>query len=163
MKKILKYVLMVALVALVVMQFIRPEKNLGGYESVAAFESETKPGEAVAAILKESCYDCHSNQTVYPWYAEVAPVSYWLADHVKDGKKHFNASDWASYSVKKKDHKMEELIEEVEEGEMPLESYTWTHGGLSDDQKELVIQWAQLVRLSYRDALEVSHSESHED
>lgn len=156
MKKIIRYILIFALVALVVMQFIRPEKNQGGYESVAAFELETKPSDAVRAVLKESCYDCHSNHTRYPWYAEVAPVSYWLADHVNDGKKHFNVSDWANFSVKKKDHKMEELIEEVEEGEMPLESYTWTHGGLTEDQKELVIQWAQLVRLSYRAELKVS-------
>lgn len=156
MKKIIKTILLIALLALVVMQFIRPDKNEGGYESVATFEAETKPSEAVRGILKESCYDCHSNHTRYPWYAEVAPVSYWLADHVKDGKKHFNVSEWEGYSVKKKDHKMEELIEEVEEGEMPLESYTWTHGGLTEDQKELVIQWAQLVRLNYRDQLKVS-------
>ena len=156
MKKLLKYLLILALVALVVMQFIRPEKNLGGYESVAAFEAETKPSEDVRAILKESCYDCHSDHTRYPWYAEIAPVSYWLADHVKDGKKHFNVSDWSNYSLKKKDHKMDELIEEVEEGEMPLDSYTWTHGDITDAQRELLIQWALLVRMSYKPGLEVS-------
>ena len=156
MKKVLKYILLLGLAALVVMQFIRPEKNQGGYESMASFEAETKPSEAVRAILKESCYDCHSNHTRYPWYAEVAPISYWLADHVDEGKEHFNVSEWESYSVKKKDHKMEELIEEVEEGEMPLESYTWTHGGLTQDQRELLVQWAQVVRVTYRDQLEVS-------
>lgn len=156
MKKILKYILLLALMALVVMQFIRPDKNLGSYESVAVFESETKPSEEVRALLKESCYDCHSDHTRYPWYAEIAPVSYWLADHVKDGKKHFNASAWQDYSLKKKDHKMEELIEEVEEGEMPLDSYTWTHGNITDEQRELLIQWALLVRMSYKSGLEVS-------
>ncbi len=156
MKKILKYIALLALAALVVMQFIRPEKNLGGYESVADFEAETKPTDEVRGILKESCYDCHSNHTNYPWYAEVAPISYWLADHIKHGKGDFNVSDWASFSVKKKDHKLEELIEEVEKGEMPLDSYTWTHGDLTEEEKTALIQWAGLARLQYRSQMEVS-------
>ncbi len=66
------------LIALVAMQFIRPEKNNSGYGSIAFFEKNTKPSAQVASILKERCYDCHSNQTQYPWYAEVAPFSLWL-------------------------------------------------------------------------------------
>ena len=121
-----------------------------------AFENETKPIEEVRAILKENCYDCHSNQTEYPWYSRIAPVSYWLDDHVEEGKEHFNMSAWESYSTKKKDHKLEELIEEVEEGEMPLDSYTWIHGNLGTEDQEQLIQWAQLVRMSYRADLKVS-------
>lgn len=154
--KILKYFLIIALAAFIIIQFIRPNKNEGGYESVMAFENETKPSVQVATILKEQCYDCHSNQTQYPWYSEIAPASYWLADHIKDGKKHFNVSAWSEYSVKKKDHKLEELIEMVEEGEMPLDSYTWIHGKLEDDDKKLLLQWAGLVRLQYRDELQMS-------
>ena len=75
MKKIIKIVLIVALVALVVIQFIRPEKNQAGYEAMAAFEAELKPSTEVVGILKENCYDCHSNHTNYPWYAEIAPIS----------------------------------------------------------------------------------------
>lgn len=156
MKKIIKIILIVALIALVVLQFFRPEKNSGGYESVAAFEFETKPSTQVAGILKESCYDCHSSQTVYPWYSEIAPVSLWLEDHIEDGKKHFNVSDWESYSVKKKDHKLEELFEMVEEGEMPLPSYTWVHGNISDDERKLLLQWAGVARLQFKQELEVS-------
>lgn len=154
--KILKYFLIIALAAFIIIQFIRPNKNEGGYESVMAFENETKPSVQVATILKEQCYDCHSNQTQYPWYSEIAPASYWLADHIKDGKKHFNVSAWSEYSVKKKDHKLEELIEMVEEGEMPLDSYTWIHGKLEDDDKKLLLQWAGLVRLQYKDELQMS-------
>lgn len=148
---------MLALIALVVIQFIRPEKNLGSYESVTIFESETKPSQEVRGILKTNCYDCHSNHTNYPWYAEIAPVSYWLADHVKDGKKHFNVSAWESYSAKKKDHKLEELFEEVEEGEMPLDSYTWIHGNLTKKEQKLILQWAQLARMQYSNQIEVSN------
>ncbi|MRT17912.1 cytochrome C [Vitellibacter sp. q18] len=155
-KKVLKIVLLLALVALIAIQFIRPEKNLGGYESVAVFEQETNPTPEVAAVLKAKCYDCHSNQTQYPWYAEIAPFSLFLADHIKDGKKHFNASDWNNYSIKKKEHKLEELVEMVEDGEMPLKSYSLLHGDLSPEEKTLLLQWAGIIRLKYKHLMEVS-------
>jgi hypothetical protein len=156
MKKFLKYFFILALVALVVIQFIRPDKNERGYDSVALFEAETKPSEEVKAILKANCYDCHSNQTQYPWYAEIAPASFWLDDHVRHGKGELNFSDWESYSIKKKDHKLEEVFEEVEEGEMPLDSYTWIHGNLTKKEQKLLLQWAQLARLQYASQIELS-------
>ncbi|AVI51477.1 cytochrome C [Pukyongia salina] len=155
-KRILKILGYLGIVALIVIQFIRPEKNEAGYEAFKAFETETKPSDKVVGILKNNCYDCHSNHTNYPWYAEVAPFSLWLDDHVRHGKGDFNVSEWDSYSIKKKDHKLEELIEEVEEGNMPLDSYTWIHGDLSEDDKKLLIQWATLARLQYKNQLEVS-------
>jgi len=154
--KFIKVLLVLALVALVAIQFIRPEKNSEGYKSVASFESETRPSAVVAAILKESCYDCHSNQTNYPWYAEVAPFSLWLEDHIIDGKKHFNVSDWNNYTIKKKEHKLEELVEMVEKDEMPLRSYTIIHGNLSENNKKLLLQWAGLARLQYKHQLKIS-------
>jgi hypothetical protein len=156
MKKFIKRFLIFAFVVLLVAQFIRPDKNDNGYETVIPFENDTKPSVQVAQILKDNCYDCHSGQTQYPWYAEVAPFSYWLADHVKDGKKHFDASSWESYSAKKKDHKLEELIEMVEKGEMPLNSYTWLHGKFAESDKNLLLQWAALAKLQYKDEIEVS-------
>ena len=159
MNKYVRYFLWLALIALIVIQFFRPEKNQAGYEAVAAFETETRPGDAVRGILKENCYDCHSNHTNYPWYAEIAPLSFWLDDHVRHGKGDFNVSDWESYSAKKKDHKLEELIEEVKGGHMPLDSYTWVHGKLSDDEKDLLLQWATVARMQLRSELEVSVKE----
>ncbi len=142
--------------AFIIIQFFRPEKNNKGYQGVIPFEKETKPSAQVATILKENCYDCHSNNTQYPWYAEVAPFSYWLADHIEEGKEHFNMSAWESYSVKKKEHKLEEVIEMLEKGEMPLQSYTIIHGNISEDEKKLLMQWAGVSRLAYRQQLEVS-------
>ncbi len=156
MKKIIRIILIVILIALIVMQFFRPEKNNGGYATVVAFETETRVSIEVASILKTNCYDCHSNQTKYPWYAEVAPFSFWLQDDIKHGKKHFNVSEWDSYSAKKKDHKLEEVIEMVEEGEMPLDSYTWLHGKLEKENQKLLLQWATLARLQYKAQLEYS-------
>ena len=157
MKKLFKYLLIFALIALVIMQFIRPDKNEAGYESVNIFETETRPSLTVAGILKENCYDCHSDHTRYPWYSEVAPFSYWLADHINEGKEHFDASAWESYSVKKKDHKLEELLEMIEKGEMPLNSYTWLHGNITEDERKLILQWATVARLQYKAQLEVSY------
>lgn len=150
MKKVIKIVLVIALIALIMIQFVRPVKNNGGYESVAVFEKETKVSPRTASILKQQCYDCHSDQTQYPWYAEFAPASFWLEDHISHGKGHLNFSAWESYSVKKKEHKLEEVIEMVEEGEMPLESFTWIHGDLPEEDKQLLLQWAALSRLQYQ-------------
>jgi hypothetical protein len=101
-------------------------------------------------ILKNNCYDCHSDQTNYPWYNNISPINYWLEEHIKDGKKHFNVSAWDAYSARKKDHKLEELIEYVEQGEMPLDSYTWLHGDLSNQDTETLLQWAQISRIEYQ-------------
>lgn len=102
------------------------------------------PGE-VKTILKQACYDCHSYETKYPWYTSVAPLSWWIDEHIQDGRKHFNFSEWGNYDLKKKKHKLEELIHEVEEGEMPLNSYTWVHSeaNLSEEQIKALIGWTK--------------------
>lgn len=156
MKKFIRIFLILALISLVVLQFIRPDKNNGGYESVTGFETETKPSQEVAGILKSNCYDCHSDQTQYPWYAEIAPISYYLDDHIRHGKGEFNVSKWDGYSAKKKDHKLEEVIELVEKGEMPLDSYTWLHGNLNESDTKALLLWAEVARLQYQNELKVS-------
>ena len=148
--KYLKYFSILLLLTLVVIQFIKPDKNNDGYQSVALFEQEIVPTKEIASILKNNCYDCHSDQTHYPWYSEITPVNYWLEEHIVDGKKHFNVSAWDTYSARKKDHKLEELIEYVEQGEMPLDSYTWLHGDLSTQDTETLLQWAQISRIKYQ-------------
>jgi len=149
--KILKKIGLLLLVIFIIAQFFGPEKNDGDIASVDAFFADTNPPEDVKLILKSACIDCHSDSTRYPWYNNITPVNYWLADHIKKGKKHFNLSKWNDYSDKKKDHKFDELIEMVEEKEMPLPSYTWTHGEakLSQDQIDTVLSWAKTVRLKY--------------
>ncbi|RXG30814.1 heme-binding domain-containing protein [Leeuwenhoekiella marinoflava] len=152
----IKRLLILALIALIVIQFIPVEKNEGGYESLNVFVAETKPSDEVAAILKSACYDCHSNQTVYPWYSNLAPASFYLADHVDNGKRHLNFSAWDAYSTKRKDHKLDELIEEVEAGEMPLESYMLIHSEATLDaaQTEALVNWAKAARLNYSEAFQ---------
>ncbi len=139
------------LLVFVGMQFIRPGKNQDSTDHLASFLSETNPPADVRELLKTSCYDCHSNHTEYPWYNAVAPVSYWLADHVNEGKEHLNFSAWNTYDAKRRDHKLEEVVETVEEGEMPLNEYTWTHEGarLTEAQREAIIAWAKKTRALY--------------
>lgn len=149
--KILKKLLLVLLLIFIVAQFFGPEKNEGDLVSLNAFYEETNPSDDVKLILKEACLDCHSNVTRYPWYSKITPVNYWMAEHVNNGKRHFNVSNWDTLSVKRKDHKFEELIEMVEDKEMPLESYTWGHpeAKLTDAQIKDLIDWAKQVRQSY--------------
>jgi len=143
------------LLVLFIAQFFGPEKNEGDLASIDAFITETNPPTAVHKILKESCFDCHSNKTRYPWYNSITPVNYWLAEHVADGKKHLNFSKWSSYSLKKKEHKMDELYEEVEKGEMPLDSYTWTHSeaNLTPEQIDEIVTWGKKVQADYKQQL----------
>lgn len=149
--KWIKRFLVLALLVFVVMQLIRPDKNEGGYASLDTFLAETKPTPAVATTLQTACYDCHSNQTSYPWYNHIAPVSFWLEEHIVEGKKHLNFSEWSAYSVKRKDHKLEEVVEMLEKGEMPLNEYTWTHreAKLNEQQIKELVQWVAAVRVQY--------------
>jgi len=150
--KIFKKVALALLVIFVLMQFYRPEKNSSQGDHTATFIAETNPPTEVKTILVQTCYDCHSDNTEYPWYNNIAPVSYWLADHVKHGKGHLNFSAWEEYDTKKKDHKLEEVIEMVENGEMPLKEYTWTHeeARLTEKQREGIIEWAKRTRAIYQ-------------
>ena len=106
-----------------------------------------EPPLEVANILKASCYDCHSHETEYPWYTNIAPFSWWIGHHIEEGREHLNFSEWANYEEKKALHKLEEMYEEVEEGEMPLESYLWIHSEakLSKRQSAALINWVKSI------------------
>jgi len=150
--KVLKKIGVVLLIALVVAQFFGPEKNDGNLDTVNAFIAETNPPAEVTQILKTTCFDCHSAKTNYPWYNNITPVNYWLDEHIRDGKKHLDFSKWSEYSLKRKEHKMDELYEEVEKKEMPLNSYTWTHteANLTQAQIDAVVAWGKKVQADYK-------------
>jgi len=154
--KLLKKFLLLALLVLVIIQFFRPDKNSTQGDHALDFISETNPSLEVKTVLEQSCYDCHSNNTNYPWYNDVAPISFWLADHIKDGKRHLNFSEWTGYDTEKKDHKLDEVEEMVADGEMPLREYTWTHekARLTKEQREAVVDWAKKTRLLYQAELQ---------
>jgi hypothetical protein len=132
----------------IIIQFFRIDKTNPAINLADDFIEIAKPSEEIAVLLKSACYDCHSNQSEYPWYSNIAPVSWWVKDHINEGRDELNFSKWSTYSVKKKDHKLEEMAEELEEGEMPLKPYPLTHpeARLSDSQKEELINWIKALR-----------------
>tara|TARA_B110000285_G_scaffold65622_1_gene75446 strand:- start:3857 stop:4315 length:459 start_codon:yes stop_codon:yes gene_type:complete len=148
----MKKILISITLAFIIAQFFSPEKNNADISTFDNFITETKPSEEVLAILENSCLDCHSNHTQYPWYNSITPINYWMAKHVKEGKKHFNISKWDTYSIEMRDHKIDEVAEMVEENTMPLPSFTWTHKDaiLTTEQKELLDLWTKEVRAKYQ-------------
>ncbi|MBK8611458.1 MAG: heme-binding domain-containing protein [Chitinophagaceae bacterium] len=147
-KKILKRTFLILLLAFIVIQFIRPTKNKAeGMSNNDISKVYAVPAE-VQSILKTSCYDCHSNNTVYPWYAEIQPVAWWLNEHISDGKKDLNFSEFAGYRIRRQYKKLEEINDLVKKGEMPLESYLWIHKNakLNDQQKLVLANWVTSVR-----------------
>jgi len=93
---------------------------------------------SMRSFLEVSCMDCHSNNTVWPWYASIAPVSWKIAEHVNEGREELNFSEWESYSDKKKIHKLEEMYEETQEGHMPEGNYELLHEGAEVTNEELI-------------------------
>jgi len=144
-----KKLAVITLSIIVVMQFFTIDKTQADTDPTKDFIAMTQPDEHVITMLKTACYNCHSNETTYPWYANIAPVSWWIKGHEEEAKEHLNFSVWGDYSLKQQDHKLEELYEEVEEGEMPLPSYTWVHADarLTGEQKEQLITWVKNLRV----------------
>lgn len=144
----MKKILIGLLIVLVVIQFVRPEKNTSGTVGANDIRVSNPVPANVLSVLKRACFDCHSNNTNYPWYANIQPVGWWLQNHINEGKEELNFSEFGTYSAKKAAHKLEETAEMVEEKEMPLESYTWIHKNakLTQDEIKLVADWALALK-----------------
>lgn len=145
--KILKIVLILLAVAFIGAQFFRPPKNEDG-DSHSGFLAKFAVPADVEDILRTSCFDCHSNTTRYPWYAEIQPAGWFLNQHIVDGKRHLNFSQFDKYRVRLQHHKLEEIVDQVEAGEMPLPSYTLLHwdAKLSAEKRERLIAWVDAQR-----------------
>ena len=136
--RFLRWLLLGIVLALIVMQFVPVER------SNPPVEAEVPAPANVRAVLKRSCYDCHSNETRWPWYSHVAPVSWLVAHDVHEARKHLNFSTWNRYDPKRQAKKLNEAWEEVDEGEMPLWYYLAVHRDavLSAEDKALLREWA---------------------
>jgi hypothetical protein len=136
------------LIMLVVIQFFRPAKNSSSTLSGNDITRIYAVPDSVLGVLKRSCYDCHSNNTVYPWYDRVQPIAWWLQYHVSHGKRSLNFSEFASYPVTKQAKKLKSISEEIKQDDMPLDSYLWIHKNaiLDSAQKAWVTHWADSLR-----------------
>jgi hypothetical protein len=143
MKNQLKWVGFGLLAVLVILQFFQTDKPNKETDPKMELLSIVPASAEVADLLERACQDCHSNKTKYPWYSYIAPVSFWVTHHIDDGKKHFNMSEFGTYPAKKAAHKLEEGFEVIENGEMPMDSYTWMHpeAKLTDAEKKVLINW----------------------
>ena len=153
MKKILKKLsfkkVAIALVIIfIVMQAFRIEKTNPPIDLSQDFIEQNKPSPEIASMMKSACYDCHSNETVYPWYTNVAPVSWWIKDHINEARRHLNFNMWTTYKSKKQDKKLRECVENIEEGDMPMNYYTWIHKDavLSKEQQKTLMDYFNSLR-----------------
>ncbi len=139
-----KKILLSLLIVLVVIQFIKPARNVSGQVLPTDITKIYNVPVSVQHVLKTACYDCHSNNTNYPWYVNIQPISWLLAHHIKDGKAELNFSGFGSYSERKQRSKLNDLAGTVHDNEMPLSSYTLMHKSarLSNNEKALIMDWA---------------------
>ncbi|MEX1201724.1 MAG: heme-binding domain-containing protein [Ferruginibacter sp.] len=147
MKKVLKKIGIALLLVFGLVQFYpRPEKNKGIASNDISVWHSVPPN--VKELISTACYNCHSNTTKYPWYANIQPVAWWLNEHVEDGKKELNFSEFGNYTLARQFHKLEEVTEMIETNEMPLQSYSIIHSDakLSAEQKQVVLSWAADIR-----------------
>ena len=141
--KILKWLALLVVVVLIGLQFVRPARTNPPVDPSQTVYARVQVTPQVAAILDHSCQDCHSNTTRWPWYSNVAPVSWFLIDDVNEGRSHLNVSEWGKLDNRKAAKKLEEICEEVEDGAMPLPSYTWIHRSakLSPEDIKILCEW----------------------
>ncbi len=147
MKNFFKQLFLILLVVFVVLQFFRPKTNVSDTPAINDITKVYSVPTNVMASLQTSCYDCHSNNTKYPWYSLVQPVAWWLADHIEEGKKEINFDEFATYSPRRQYKKFREINTQLEEDEMPLKSYTIIHGNakLSMEQKVQIYNWTNAM------------------
>lgn len=154
MRLLFKIFIISGIIAFIVIQFFQPEKNVGEITQNHIFKQEQLP-ENVQQTFQNACMDCHSNNTNYPWYNKIAPVSWMLNKHVTDGKDEMNFSEWGEMDAYDKIGVLEDIRQEVERKTMPLKSYTAIHkdAKLTDEQRAALIAWidkkgAELVKSS---------------
>jgi len=139
--KIIKIIGLVLLIALVGIQFLPTTRNQSDMVPKTDFMMVNKVPKTIQNKLQVSCYDCHSNNTEYPWYNKIQPIAWFLEDHVEHGKEELNFNEWDGYSSRRKNSKLKSIIDQIEDGEMPLYSYTLIHrdAKLSETEKEEVL------------------------
>jgi hypothetical protein len=145
MKKTLKWTGITLVVLLVVSQAVRPARTNPPVDETKTMRANTNMSPEVAAIFERACSDCHSFNTTWPWYSQVAPASWLLVSHVDHARTSMSLSDWGSYDSKKKARKLQDICEQVEKGDMPLTSYLLLHPAakLSDSDKQTLCDWTR--------------------
>ncbi|WP_034257995.1 heme-binding domain-containing protein [Altibacter lentus] len=146
--KFLKIIAWLALVAFIVIQFFPTTLNERDTVPQSDFMVENQVPATIKNRLQVSCYDCHSNNTDYPWYSKIQPSAWYLEDHIQEGKDELNFNEWAEYSDRRKNSKLRSIISQIEEDRMPLDSYALIHRDaiLSDEDKRMIIDYITALK-----------------
>jgi hypothetical protein len=150
--KVVKWAAIILAILFVGSQFVRPAKTNPPIDEGKTLQATTQVPPAVARILDRACYDCHSSRTTWPWYTNIAPVSWFLVDHVNGGRKAMSFSEWATYPAQKIGRRLKGICKEVKSGDMPLSSYLILHpeAKLSEADKQVLCDWTsqEMARLN---------------
>ena len=151
----IKKIMIAILVVFVIIQFVQPQHNKSDKVLPTDITNTINVPDKVLDVFKNSCYDCHSNNTRYPWYVYVQPMGWILANHIKDGKANLNFSEFGSYSKRKQANKLKSIAESIKDGSMPILSYTIMHtdAKLSEENKKLITDWTSKTK----DSMEVKN------
>ncbi len=165
MKKVVKIILIVVIIAFVVIQFFRPERTTTEVYEESHITKIMNVPDDVHKILKRSCFDCHSDHTTWPWYTNIAPASWLVAKDVRNGRTKMNFSQWGRIPDAKREARLESICEEITEGEMPLKEYLYLHGDakLTPQDKDIICNWVKAELKKIEDDAEMESKEKKED
>ena len=146
MKRVIKIIVIILFGIFIIAQFIRPSFTNPSVVQSETLQSAMLVPENVQTVLSRSCNDCHSNETIYPWYSKIQPSAWFLGEHIKEGRSELNFSVWNTYQPDRKKRKLEEICEQIESRAMPLPSYLWIHrdAGLKDDEIKTLCHWTKI-------------------
>ena len=146
--KLYKKILLALLIVFIAIQFIQPAHNISGQVLPTDITKTVNVPDKVLDIFKNACYDCHSNNTRYPWYVHIQPMGWMMARHIKNGKDNLNFNDFGSYSNRKQANKLRAIETSIKEGAMPLSSYVSMHtdARLSAEDKKLITDWVTVAK-----------------
>ena len=147
-EKILRWVVIALAVGFTVIQLIQPDRSNPPTDQAMVIEAKLNFRAPISTMLKASCYDCHSNETRWPWYSNVAPVSWLVADDVHTGRRHLNFSEWGKYPKSKQILKLGQIYEQVSKGDMPIVKYLYMHSDakLSQANRDSITAWTEAMR-----------------
>ncbi len=148
MKRIIKKILFIGLIIFLLMQLYQPARNISFEQDITGnFTKVYNVPKNIETILRTSCYDCHSNNTYYPWYSYIQPARFFMESHIKEGKENLNFNEWGNYSDRKQNNKLDRIAKQIESNEMPLSSYTLIHKNaiLTASQKKEVLDWINKI------------------
>lgn len=165
MKKIIKIIIFVLILAFVVIQFFRPERTTTEVYGENHITKQMDVPDNVHRILKRSCFDCHSDHTIWPWYTNVAPASWLVAKDVRGGRAKMNFSEWGKISESKRESRLESICEEINDDEMPLKEYLLLHNDarLSPEEKDILCAWVEAELKKIENRGQIEHDDDDDD